>query len=170
MRGYKTMHIKRAIQTFSSMLDEIPTTSVLNLPSPLMPPLEQAYDLVRFDSPTDISKSALDTSARSLGITASTMIYAAWALFLAKSTGWEHLGLSISLSGRTVPWSSAQSVVGSLLCTAPFGLSVSTNAGVHEWLLEVHKTTLDVLEFDGLPNALPASLTSDRGTITTIVL
>ncbi|KAL2074707.1 hypothetical protein VTL71DRAFT_8486 [Oculimacula yallundae] len=170
MRQYKQDNIDRAIRIFGSMLEQIPAASVLNFPISLTPPPEQAYDLVRFDSPTDVTKTWLDSSARNLGVTTSTMIYAAWALFLAKSTGRDHLGFSISLSGRTVPWPSAQSVVGPLLCTAPFGLFVPKDISVHEWLAEVHKTTLDVLEFDGLPNALPTSLTSDRRTTTTIVL
>ncbi|RYO84859.1 hypothetical protein DL762_005440 [Monosporascus cannonballus] len=170
MQKYKLDNLERAIHTFDKMVEPLPVASVVQLPSPRTPPRKQAFDLVRFNSPTGISKSALDTSARHHGITTSTMAYAAWALFLADITGWNRVGFSISLSGRTVPWPWAQSVVGPLLSRVPFSNAVPTHARVHEWLAEVHKTNLDVLEFDGLVHSFPDSLMFDPRTNKTFVL
>ncbi|KAE9363953.1 putative nonribosomal peptide synthase [Stipitochalara longipes BDJ] len=170
MHKYKQENLERAIYTFENMLKLLPATSVLQPPGPRTPPLEQAFDLIRLAFPTAISKAALDASARNYSVTTSTMVYAAWALFLSKITGWDRVGFSVSQSGRTVPWPSAESIVGPLLCRSLFSTAISPDATVHEWLAEVHKTTLDVLEFDGLYHALPDSLMVDPRTNTTNVL
>ncbi|KAL2017248.1 hypothetical protein VTK56DRAFT_2360 [Thermocarpiscus australiensis] len=173
MHKYKLENLNRAIRSFECMIKPLPATSVLQPPSPSRPPAQeqkQAFDLIRLDFPLAISKSTLDRSARHHGVTTSTIIYAAWALFLSKITGWDRVGFSISLSGRTVPWPSAQDVVGPLLCRAPFSTAVASHVTVHEWLAAVHKTTLDVVEFDGLTHSLPDSLMSDPRTNTTNVL
>ncbi|KAJ5496623.1 nonribosomal peptide synthase [Penicillium fimorum] len=170
MDKYQRDNKQRLIQCFENMVKPLPATAVPLLPSPRTPPPPQAIDMVRLDSPISISKAALDESARNHRVTTSTVVYAAWSLFLSKITGFNHVGFSIGLSGRTVPWPSAQSVVGPLLCRAPYCTAVPAQVTVHEWLAEVHQTTLDVLEFDGLPQGLPDSLLADQRTNTTIVL
>ena len=170
MHKYKQDNLERAITTFENMVKPLSATSVLRPPSPQTPPLEQAFDLIRLDSPMSIRKSALDASARNQRITTSTMVYAAWALFLSSITAWDRVGFRVSLSGRTVSWPSAQSIVGAVVNSTPFSTAVPTHVTVHEWLAEVHKTTLDVLEFDGLALSLPDFLRSDPRTNTTNVL
>ena len=170
MHRYERDNRERAIATFGQMVSPLPTASVLQPPKPRKLPLKQAFDLIRLDSPTSIRKSRLDESAREYGITTSTMVYAAWALFLSRITTWDRVGFRISLSGRTVPWPSAQSVVGALVDGTPFSTAVPAHSTVHEWLIDVHKTTLNVLEFDGLALSLPDSLRSDPRTNTTNVL
>ncbi|KAI8247807.1 hypothetical protein K4K56_011550 [Colletotrichum sp. SAR 10_98] len=174
LQKHKQANIDKAIRTFSDIVNNTPASSVFQPPRPLNPPPADAFDLVRLTSPVSMRKSVLDATARRLGITTSTMIYAAWALFLRSVTGWDRVGFSISLAGRTLPWpGGTESLVGPLLGTAPFGAQIPGDgaARVREWLVDaVHKTTLDVLEFDGLPNALPTALTTDRRTVTTIVL
>ena len=170
MHKYEQDNLGRAVTMFESMIKPLPATSVLEPPSPQATPLEQVSALVRLDAPTSIRKSVLDASAHDQRITSSTMVYAAWALFLSKITAWNHVGFRISLSGRTVPWPSAQSIVGAVANSAPFSTAVPTDITVHEWLAQVHKTILDILEFDGIFLSLPDSIRSDRRTNTTIVL
>ncbi|KAF5654520.1 nonribosomal peptide synthetase 11 [Fusarium sp. NRRL 25303] len=144
--------------------------AVLKLPRSLTPPPKQTFDLVRLKAPSSISRAKFNAAAHTLGITNSTLAYAAWALFLTKVTGWNQLGFSMSLSGRTIPWPGAESVVGPLLSRVPFSTPVPSSGHVHEWLAEVHKATLDTLEFDGLSHALPDSIMADPRLNATIVL
>lgn len=171
LQKHKQANIDKAIRTFGEIVNATPASSIFQPPRPTSPPPADAFDLVRLKSPVSVRKSELDVAARRLGITTSTMVYAAWALFLSSVTGWDRVGFSISLAGRTLPWPGTQFLVGPLLGTAPFGAWVPGATRVCEWLVDaMHKTTLDVLEFDGLPNALPTALTTDRRTVTTIVL
>lgn len=171
LQKHKAANIDKAVRTFSKIINTTPASSIFQPPFPAHPPPADAFDLVRLKSPVSVRKSLLDAAARRLGITTSTMVYAAWALFLSSVTGWDRVGFSISMAGRTLPWPGTQSLVGPLLGTAPFGAWVPGATRVREWLVgDMHKTTLDVLEFDGLPNALPNALTTDRRNVTTIVL
>jgi hypothetical protein len=170
MHKHKEKYMEKAIDTFRSMVDAIPATSVLQPPSPRASSLEQASDLIRLSAPTSLRKSVLDASARHQSIRTSTMVYAAWALFLSSVTAWDQVGFRISLSGRTVPWPSAHTIVGAVIDSAPFGIAVPRDLTVHKWLAKVNKQTLDILEFEGLGLSLPASLKSDRRTNTTNVL
>ncbi|RMZ69743.1 nonribosomal peptide synthetase 5 [Pyrenophora seminiperda CCB06] len=170
MHKHKQENIEKAINMFQSMVEAVPVTSVLQPPSPRASSLEQSPGLIRLRAPTSLRKSALDVSARRQGITTSTMVYAAWALFLSSVTAWDQVGFRISLSGRTVPWPSAHAIVGAVIDRAPFGIAVSKELSVHKWLAEVHKRTLDILEFEGLGMSLPTFLKSDRRTNTTNVL
>lgn len=170
MQKYTKDNLARATDTFSKMIQPLHKDAVLKLPRPLTPPPKQAFDLVRLKAPSSISRAKFNAAVHTLGITNSTLAYAAWALFLAKVTGWNQLGFSISLSGRTIPWSGAESVVGPLLSRVPFSAPVPSSGRVHEWLAEVHKATLDTLEFDGLSHALPDSIMADPRLNATIVL
>jgi amino acid adenylation domain-containing protein len=170
MHKYEVVNMPTVTARYTRMLEPLPATSVLQVPSPKKPALNQIFDLVRLDSPTFLAKAALDASARDLRVTTSTMVYAAWALFLHRITTWNHVGFRISLSGRMIPWPAAQSVVGCLVDAALFCTSVPTHLTVHEWLAAVHRTTLDVLEFEGLAFALPESMRADPRANTTNVL
>ncbi|KAH8805421.1 putative nonribosomal peptide synthase [Xylogone sp. PMI_703] len=169
MYRHKRENLEKAIYTWENMLKSLSASFILEIPAPQTPCSTQGFDLIPLSFPTGISKSTLSSAARSHGITVSTMIYAAWSLFLSKISGYDSVGFSISLSGRTLPWSSAPSVVGTLLCRAPISTIIPVNATVHEWLAGLHKTVLDVLEFDGLTHSLPPSIMSDPRTNSTQV-
>ncbi|KAH7371053.1 putative nonribosomal peptide synthase [Pyrenochaeta sp. MPI-SDFR-AT-0127] len=171
MHTYERENMPQAIQMFEDMVKPIPASSVLQFPSPQTPlPALENFDLIRFDAPLALSKANLDKAARNLRITTSTMVYAAWSLFLRHISGWDRVGFRISLSGRTIPWPGAQSLVGCLVDSAPFSASVDPSLTVHTWLTTVHQTTLDILEFAGLALALPESIRMDPRTVTTNVL
>ena len=121
-------------------------------------------------SPTTVTKAELDQAARNYRVTATTLVYAAWSLFLGGITTWDRVGFSVSLSGRTVPWPRAQSVLGSLLGRGIFTAHIDKNATVQDWLSNVHKTTLDLIESDGLTHGLPEALITDARSSTTNVL
>jgi non-ribosomal peptide synthetase component F len=162
MDAYKRDNLDKVYKAFEKMLKDLPATAVLQPPSPTHGPEEghREIGLVRFDSPTTMSKAALDAAARSHRVTTTTLVYAAWALFLHSFTAWDRVGFTINISGRTIPWAGAESVLGCLVGRGIFSTAVRPQATVHEWLAEVHQTTLDLLEFDGLTSALPASLST----------
>lgn len=56
-----------------------------------------------------------------------------------------------------------------LLGRGIFSTNIARDSTVHEWLSEVHKTTLDLIESDGLTHGLPDSLMVDPHTNTTDV-
>lgn len=170
MESYRQQNLPRAIARFEKILGPLPNTSVLQLPAPKMPPHVDHYDLKILNAPCNFTKSALDAAAASQGITATTMVYAAWSLFLSKISGWNRVGFSISLSGRTVPWPPAQAVVGPVVGKSPFSTEVPVGKTVREWLSEVHQLTLDIMEFDGVTSSLPDSMRANPTTNTTNVL
>ncbi|KAB8238270.1 putative NRPS-like enzyme [Aspergillus alliaceus] len=170
MHSYTQANIERATQCFTKMLEPLPASCVLQPPAPKEPPPPEALNLIRLQSSPSITRAALDASSRRLSVTPSTMIYAAWGLFLHRITSWTRVCFSVSLSGRTVPWPSAPSVVGPLLCRSLFSTSIGKDATVHDWLATVHETTLDIIEFDGLTHSLPPSLMADPRTNTSNVL
>ncbi|KAF7181490.1 hypothetical protein CNMCM7691_000708 [Aspergillus felis] len=170
MHSYTQAFIERATQCFTRMLEPLPASCVLQPPAPKEPPPPEALNLIRLQASPPIIRAALDVSFRRLSVTPGTMIYAAWAIFLHRITSWARVGFSISLSGRTVLWPSAPSVVGPLLCRSLFSTSIAKDATVHNWLATVHKTTLHIIEFDGLTHSLPPSLMADPRTNTSNVL
>ncbi|KAM0087858.1 hypothetical protein ACP6JD_008816 [Aspergillus fumigatus] len=160
LHSYTQANLEQETQCFTKMLESLPAST--------SPP--EALNLIRLQSSPTITRAALDASSRRLSVTPSTMIYAAWALFLHSITSWVHVCFSVSLSGSTVPWPSAPSVVGPLLCRSLFSTSIVKDATAHDWLATVHKTTLDIIEFDGLTHSLPPSLMADPRTNTSNVL
>jgi amino acid adenylation domain-containing protein len=172
MSEYKRDNIQLAEKAFDRMLRELPVTAVLQPPLPGDRQLRNTtpLGLVRFDAPVTVSKVALEQAARSHRVISTTLVYAAWSLFLSKISDWDRVGFSVSLSGRTVPWPGAQLVLGSLVNRSIFSTHVASDANVREWLAEVHKTTLDMVEFDGLTHGLPDRFMTDPRTNTTNVL
>ncbi|KAJ4336823.1 hypothetical protein N0V95_008503 [Ascochyta clinopodiicola] len=167
---YKRQGLDRAVSFFEDMIRPLPTAWALHLPKPRVQPVERAFSLVHLKSPTTVTKSALTALVSAKGITASTLVYAAWSLFLAKISKTDRVGFSLSLSGRMIPWPSAQDIVGPLTTRAPFSAAVPNQKTVHEWLADIHEATLGVFEFDGLMHSLPESLMRDSRTKSTCVL
>lgn len=160
---YQQQNLPRAITKFAKILGPLPDASALRLPAPETPPHVDYWDLAVVDAPCHFTRAALDAAASAQGVTASTMVYAAWALFLrqvSSASGREadRVGFSVSLSGRTVPWPPALAVVGPLVGRAPFSTAVPAGETVRAWLAGVHQLTLDVMEFDGVAGALPDSM------------
>jgi amino acid adenylation domain-containing protein len=172
MQEHKRVNQDRARSVFQRMLEELPASAVLQPPLPRSPQPQQAVQLglVRLDSPVTVTAAALNQAARTHRITVTTLVYAAWSLFLSKITTSDRVGFSVSLSGRTVPWPEAQCVLGSLVNRSIFSTCVSSSATVSDWLTEVHKTALDLVEFDGLTHGLPEELMTDPRVNTTNVL
>lgn len=170
MLKYKQANLDKAALFFKDLVKLLPTAAVLQPPVPEIQLAPDAMGLLRLPSPCAVSKSALDQATRSKGITASTIVYAAWSLFLAKISGWDRVGFSLSMSGRTIPWPWAEEIVGPLTTRAPFSTTVPASMTVDEWLSELHQKTLDVLSFDGLMHSLPDCIMQDERTKSTVVL
>ncbi|KAF2656380.1 putative nonribosomal peptide synthase [Lophiostoma macrostomum CBS 122681] len=160
MRTHELENLPRAIKLFGGMAATIPASWKLQLPKPN--PTPPATPLLRFDTPLSLSRADLTAAARRFGITSSSMVYAAWSLFLRQVTGFTRVAFSIDLAGRTLPWPGAQDLVACLVGNAPFSVSVDPAVSVRAWLRSVHAVTLDVLEFDGLTPTLPDIIRRDH--------
>lgn len=172
MQTYRRENLDRARAAYEKMLACLPATAILQPPLPggQQQGHQTQHGLVRFDTPVTVTKKALAQAARDRRVIVTTLVYAAWSLFLSRATGMEHVGFSVSLSGRTVPWPEAQLVLGPLVNRAIFSTRVGTKITVREWLAEVHQTTLNIVEFDGLTQGMSESIMADPRTNTTNVL
>ncbi|CAI6338802.1 unnamed protein product [Periconia digitata] len=190
MNQYKQRKLEDAIRMVESMVQPLATTAVLQLPQPNesqgtrevggeQNSSDQGFDstYLRLNAPDVIIRKAdLDAAAARLRCTPSTLVYAAWSLFLRSISTpdcQDAVGFRISLSGRTVSWDKVDSVVGCLTDSGPFATRVPkdhTDLTIYDWIAQVHKSTLNLFELDGLYQALPKSLLSDPHTNTTNVL
>ncbi|GIJ83213.1 putative hybrid PKS-NRPS biosynthetic cluster [Aspergillus pseudoviridinutans] len=142
MHSYTQANVERANQCFTKMLELLLASCVLQPPAPKEPPPPEALNLIRLQS------SPSNTLApRQRLISPSLFSQAAQS------------------RGHRPP-----SVVGPLLCRSLFCTSIGKDSTVHNWLATVHKTTLDIIEFDGLIHSLPPSLMADPRTNTSNVL
>lgn len=105
MQAYKRDNLDRIRVKYEAMLENFPATAVLQPPTASTVQQDQATQLglIRFDSPTTVTENMLDQAARSHRVTTTTLVCAAWSLFLNRITTWDRVGFSVSVSGRTVP-------------------------------------------------------------------
>ncbi|KAH8693383.1 hypothetical protein GQ44DRAFT_635281 [Phaeosphaeriaceae sp. PMI808] len=101
---------------------------------------------------------SIEASVRTYNISSATLIFAAWALVLAKYTRSSFASFYLSRSGRMVPWPPAQSLVAAMHCRVPFTTGIPAEATVHEWLAEMHSTLLRVAELENLCQSLDTSI------------
>ncbi|CAN9404340.1 unnamed protein product [Alternaria alternata] len=176
MELYKCDNIDRARRAYEKMVEDLPATAVLQPPTtptsgdPEVHAKQTQLGLVRLDSAVAVTKEALEQAARGHGVLVTTLVYAAWSLFMSKVTASDRVGFSVSLSGRTVQWPGAHAVLGPLVNRSIFSALVNPHATVHDLLAEVHQTALQLIEFDGLSHGLPEPLMADPRTNTTIIL
>jgi amino acid adenylation domain-containing protein/non-ribosomal peptide synthase protein (TIGR01720 family) len=85
----------------------------------------------------------LDHVVRGLGVTASTVAHAAWALVLAGSSGQHDVVFGSTVSGRTSMPGMA-GMIGLFINTLPVRVSVPYDRKVADWLLDLHRDRAEV--------------------------
>ncbi|KAG9239911.1 hypothetical protein BJ878DRAFT_579455 [Calycina marina] len=101
---------------------------------------------------------SIEASVRTYNVSSATLIFAAWALVLAKFTRSSFASFYLSRSGRMVPWAQAPSLVAAMNCRVPFATEVLVEVTVHEWLAEMHSTLLRVAELENLCQSPDANI------------
>lgn len=156
---YKRDNFDRAVQHWTQMLEPLITATPLAIPAPKAPAKSSALvHIQRF--PTAVNKQTLDAAVHALGVSPATLVFAAWALALRKTTDSSIVSFSLSLSGRLLPWPSAPFLAGSMNVRAPFCTSVLGDTGIHGWLGKLHAELVDVSELQNLCASLPEDVLS----------
>ncbi|KAL9078998.1 MAG: hypothetical protein Q9157_002097 [Trypethelium eluteriae] len=89
-----------------------------------------------------LSLEQLELRCRNLGITASTALYAAWAVVLMKYTNASSANFGVVFSGRNLAMTRADRVVGPLINVRPFPVSSPESNDKLEWLQSIHRQNL----------------------------
>ena len=87
-------------------------------------------------------------------VTMSTFVRAAWALTISSYTNSEDIIFGVTLSGRTNPAGSFDSIVGPTISTVPVRVRCRPTAAAEDFLLAVHNQSLEMAPFEqiGLAN------------------
>lgn len=101
---------------------------------------------------------SIEASVRTYNISSVTLIFAAWALVLAKYSRSSFASFYLSRSGQMIPWPLAPSLVAAIHCRIPFTTGIPAEATVHKWLAELHSSLLRVAELENLCQSLETSI------------
>ncbi|KAI3326345.1 BcNRPS1, nonribosomal peptide synthetase [Xylariaceae sp. AK1471] len=137
------------------------TKSDLNLP-----PSELLYNPVyaRRDVHLKVSQDDLYQFSKTCGVTVASFFYAAWALTLSRYVDSNHICFGVVLSGRSVPLMGVDAVIGPLIHTVPFQVSVNPNENIPNFLMSVFKHSIELddkqwsMPQNGLPKSFPSIL------------
>ncbi|KAI0390344.1 BcNRPS1, nonribosomal peptide synthetase [Xylariaceae sp. FL0594] len=107
-----------------------------------------------------ISDDALKKRANASGVTVASVFHAAWALTLSRFVGSSHVCFGTVISGRSLPLDGVEAVVGLLIHTVPFQITVDSNSKASDFLMSVfrHAVALD----DNLWSTPPYQAYGDR--------
>lgn len=97
--------------------------------------------------PVDYDLSQLSDFARTAGVTLPSVYYTAWALVMARYTDNNQVCFGAILSGRTLPITGVESVVGPIINTLPFLTSLDDQSTIHGYLRNVFNSLLDLTSF-----------------------
>lgn len=122
------------------------TKSRLLLPSPNTP---GGQDYTTKDVLLTIPWKTLASYARQMGVTIPTVLYGAWGLTLSKYVGSNDIHFETVLSGRNLPFPEATTVIGPLINTVPFCISLDPSASTSQYLCSIfnHSVQLDSFQW-----------------------
>lgn len=89
----------------------------------------------------------LKTYSRAAGVTVASLFYAAWGLVLAKYTKSDSVCFGAVLSGRSLPITGMETVVGPTINTLPFFVSVRSQTTVQSYVQHVFSSLLRLTSF-----------------------
>ena len=95
--------------------------------------------------------SRLETFARGIGITANTVVQAAWGLALARLTGSSDVVFGTTVSGRPPELATAQQTVGLFINTIPVRVRIDPARELRAWLQELQTAAARAREFEYAP-------------------
>ncbi|KAJ3020325.1 hypothetical protein HKX48_000986 [Thoreauomyces humboldtii] len=88
--------------------------------------------------------------ARKYGITASSIVRAAWALTLSRFTDTKDVTFGVTVSGRNADLPGIEHIVGPLINTVPFRVSVNEQATTEEFLHSVNDKSREIVRHEWL--------------------
>lgn len=98
---------------------------------------------------------------RDCEVTMASMFYAAWALTMSQFVGSSSVCFGVVLSGRTIPVAGVKRVVGPMINTMPFQVSLDWAMSIGDYLKSVFKHSLDLDQYQwNVPTHLLTSLPS----------
>lgn len=113
----------------------------------------------REDISLHVSYRDLLQRAKNNGVTVASMFYSAWALTLSTYVDSNHVYFGIVLSGRSIPISGSENVIGPLINTVPFQVSLEPSGSTEAYLKTVF---LHSLELDRFQWNAPAHYTTQK--------
>ncbi|OKL56657.1 hypothetical protein UA08_08292 [Talaromyces atroroseus] len=125
-------------------LNRIPNATPLTLPKPTLQESLEETQLGEVRAIVDLPLSRVDRICRVQGVTSASMIYAAWALLLSSYTSQEHVLFGTVFSGRHIPVSGIDKVVGPVLNSCPLPVDLSGSTTKAQLLLDMHSLLLRV--------------------------
>ncbi|MBC3990751.1 non-ribosomal peptide synthase/polyketide synthase [Streptomyces sp. AC563] len=100
---------------------------------------------------TDEATRRLERLARDAGVTAGTVVQAAWALLLARLTGRDEVVFGTTVSGRPPELPGVEAMNGLFITTLPTRLAVPREGTLTDWLRRVQEAQSEDRRFDFLP-------------------
>ena len=132
----------------------------LAAPSTLASAKEEGTDVqsdrarVRFERQCSPSTTkAISQAAEKVGVSFSTMVYAAWSLLLRRYTGSDDVFFGAVRAGRHIPLEHAQEAVGVYINTVPLRLNVQSDRPVRAWLSGVRDVWRSLRNHEHVPLA-----------------
>lgn len=116
----------------------------LLLPHPVSP-VNPSY--AREDVTLPVPYRSLLQRAKDNGVTVASIFYAAWALTLSAYVDSNHVCFGIVLSGRTLPIPGSENVIGPLINTVPFQVSLEPFSCTEAYLKSVFSHSLELDRF-----------------------
>lgn len=156
MQKYKDDNLGTATEYWKRMMKPLCEQSLFDFPPPQTSFEGNIWRSLPFT--TRETLESIEASVRTYNISSATLIFAAWALVLAKYTRSSFASFYLSRSGRMVPWPQAPSLVAAMNCRVPFATVIPAEATVHEWLAGMHSTLLRVAELENLCQSLDTSI------------
>ncbi|KAK0515361.1 hypothetical protein JMJ35_002740 [Cladonia borealis] len=98
-------------------------------------------------------------SAKALGVTSSSIVYAAWAIVLWRQTGDQDVSFATTLSGREMPVSAIHRLDGPTLTTVPQRIIIDPNTTALAFTKRVHTGLFNLMKYaqHGMRRALSAA-------------
>jgi amino acid adenylation domain-containing protein len=97
----------------------------------------------------------LEAAAKNqFAVTPATLLYAAWALLISRYTGTDRAVLGAVLSGRSLPISGVENIVGPLINTLPLAIDTQEAQSTYGFVQSVFRRVCDILEFQWSPVAV----------------
>ncbi len=109
-----------------------------------------SYEDLVVTLPSDVSASVVE-AARHTGVTVGTFVQAAWAIFLARTTGEEDVVFGSVVSGRPPHLTGSESMVGLFINTLPVRVRIEEGEELRTWLRRLQDRLLELRRFEHSP-------------------
>ncbi|MFE2756327.1 amino acid adenylation domain-containing protein, partial [Actinosynnema sp. NPDC059335] len=96
----------------------------------------------------DLPLDRLDAVARASGLTVNTLVQGAWALLLARTSGWRDVVFGSTVSGRPAELPGVESIAGMFINTVPARVVVDPDATAVDWLRRLQAEQMESRRFD----------------------